>query len=312
MTYFTTGNAGGQMNPVSEGFLPVVVCPDPISTLFNPYRFGMALVTFLGVLRVMSFQKCLCRACTINVTYNGGIISIDPIGTSAGSTASPNLPLSQYIATVMNYQAVSNQGLTNNPIGDFLTAYGTSNVTYMYSVLEDYWRGITEFASTQLRSGYSATGDIPSNMTRPTSGTMYVTTYGWRSQSRTYILVLVVITMIWGTTVFAAGYSIIQERHNPSDPSFDFSNPIHLVIAASWWGTRKDSFVNLDISQAGNSEDIMVRFVDVANKEGRGTSRKLGQCVILSSVFGAPAIDCGPLNCLEFASLDLLYLIVTL
>ncbi|KAG0692806.1 hypothetical protein DFH29DRAFT_1043872 [Suillus ampliporus] len=161
-TYFTIGNAVGQMDPASEGFLPVVVVP---------------------------------YLTTVNVTYNEGIISVDRIGTSSDLTDSPSSPLSQYIATVMNYQASINQGLKHNLIGDFLTAYGNNNVTDMYSELEDYWRGIAEFASTQLRSGYSATADIPSSMTRSTSGTMYIMTYGWRSRSLTYIFLLAVITV---------------------------------------------------------------------------------------------------------------------
>jgi hypothetical protein len=72
---------------------------------------------------------------TVNVTYNGGIISVERIDTSSGLTSSPNLPLSQYIATLMAYQAGANQGMTTNTIGDFLTAYGTSNVSVMYSEL---------------------------------------------------------------------------------------------------------------------------------------------------------------------------------
>jgi hypothetical protein len=78
---------------------------------------------------------------TVNVTYNGGIISVERIDTSSSVTSSPNLPLSQYIAIVLAYQAGSNQGMVANTIGDFLTAYGTSNVSVMYSEL------VTIFAS---------------------------------------------------------------------------------------------------------------------------------------------------------------------
>ncbi|KAG0708736.1 hypothetical protein DFH29DRAFT_1075158 [Suillus ampliporus] len=268
-TYFTIGNAAGQISPAFEGFIPVVVCPSPgstSSTKFDIFLSGLYKYEFLPttVCEVVPYLT------TVNVTYNEGLISVDWTGTSSGLTDNSNLPLSQYIANVISYQMGSNQGMTLNTIGDFLSAYGNNNVSEMYSELNDYFRGIAEFASTQLRSGYSV-GNISSNMTRPTSGTMYIATYGWRSQYRTFILVLVVITIIWGATVFAAGYSIIQERHNPSDPSFDFSNPIHLVIAASGGGPEGQ----LDISQAGNSEDITVRFVDGVDKEGRRTSRKL-------------------------------------
>ncbi|KAG1776656.1 hypothetical protein EV702DRAFT_971252, partial [Suillus placidus] len=276
LTYFTAGNANGQMDNATQGFLPIVVCPSPNSTTFNPYKFD---VFMSGLYKYGFLPTTVCEVVpyltTVNVTYNGGIISVDRISTSSGLTSSPNFPLSQYIATVMDYQAGTNQAMTKNTIGDFLTAYGTSNVSVMYSelVTENYWRGIAEFSSTQLRSGYSASG-VPSNMTKSTSGTMYITTYGWRSQAHTYILLLVVITMIWGSTVLAAGYSLIKEKLNASDPSFDFSDPVHLIIAAS--GGRLGSHLREgDRNQADNSEDITVRFEDVPNRVGRSVSKRL-------------------------------------
>ncbi|KAG2031826.1 hypothetical protein BDR03DRAFT_971727 [Suillus americanus] len=268
--YFTAASLSGQINNASEGFLPIVVCPDPYVTTFNPYKFDVFMA---GLYKYDFLPTIVCEVVpyltTVNVTYNGGIVSVDRIDTS---TSSPNFPLSQYIATVMAYQSGANQGMTTNTIGDFLTAYGTSNVSIMYSELEDYWRGIAEFASTQLRSGYSAP-EVPSNMTRLTNGTMYITTYGWRSQAHTYILLLVVITMIWGATVLAAGYSLIQEKVHASDPSFDFSDPVDLVIAAS--GGRLESQLHEAERNRYTSEDITVRFEDVADKLGRRTSKRL-------------------------------------
>ncbi|KAG0708732.1 hypothetical protein DFH29DRAFT_1035361 [Suillus ampliporus] len=276
VSYFTGGNMNGQIDPESEGFLPVVVCPSS-----DPSKFGRALVIFPGVLHTSTtscrrlFARWFPYLTTVNVTYNGGIVSVDRISTSSGPTESPSLPLSQYIAAVMAYQAGSNQGMTSNTIGDFLTAYGTSHVTNTHSALEDYWRGITEFASTQLRSGYSAgTGDIPSSMTRSTSGTMYIMTYGWRSRSLTYIFLLVMITMFWGATMLAAGYSLIQERYYHSDPSFDFSNPIHLITAASRGGLE-GQLPELDIRREDRIEDLAVQFGDVFDKDGNRTGKKL-------------------------------------
>ncbi|KAG1724511.1 uncharacterized protein EDB91DRAFT_140795 [Suillus paluster] len=269
MTYFTAGNGSGQMDPATTGFLPVVVCPSPSdSTSFNPYKFEIFMS---GLYKYSFLPTTVCEVVpyltTVNVDYNGGIVSVNPVGTSSGLTENPILPLSQYIATVMDYEAGSNQALTKNTIGDFLTAYGNTNVTDMYSELEDYWRGIAEFASTQLRSGYSAAGNPSSDMTRSTNGTMYITTYGWHSQNRTFILLLVVITMIWGTTVLAAVYSLIQERYHPSDPSFDFSDPVHLIMAASGGGLE-GQLRNMNLNQEDRSEDIPVRFV-VDEKDGK-------------------------------------------
>ncbi|KAG1840854.1 hypothetical protein F4604DRAFT_1939882 [Suillus subluteus] len=286
--YYTTGSVSGQIVNATEGFLPIVVCPDPLSTTFNPYKFGAAFVIFLrclasklsadvfmaGLYKYNFLPTTVCEVVpyltTVNVTYNGGIISVDRID---ASTSSPNFPLSQYIATVIAYQSGANQGMATNTIGDFLTAYGTSNVSVMHSELEDYWRGITEFASTQLRSGYSASG-VPSNMTRSTSGTMYITTYGWRSQAHTYIFLLVEITMIWSVTILAAGYSLIQEKIHASDPSFDFSDPVDLIIAASV-GRLQSEFCEGDGNDVDNSEDITVRFEDVPDKVGKRIGKRL-------------------------------------
>ncbi|KAG2065549.1 hypothetical protein BDR04DRAFT_1121778 [Suillus decipiens] len=247
--YFTAANiTTGQMSNASEGFLPVVVCPNPNTTTFDPHEFYIFMA---GEYKYNFLPTTVCEVVpyltTVNVTYNEGI----------------------YIAT-MSYQSGSNQAMTSNPIGDFLTAYGDNNVSLMYNQLEDFWRGIMEFASTQLRSGYS-TSVVPLNMTRPINGTMHFTTYGWQSNSLTYILVLVVITLIWGITVFAAGYSLIQEKHNPSDSSFDFSDLVDLIIAAS------DGRLESELREGDRNkvEDITVRFEDVPDEMGRIIRKRL-------------------------------------
>lgn len=274
ITSFTVGLANGLPDNATEGLLPTVVCPSPQnSTAFNPYKFDIFMS---GLYKYSFLPTIVCEVTpyltTVNVTYNGGIISVDRIAESSGSTSSSNFPLSQFIATVMNYQASSNQAVVKNTVGDFLTAYGTSNVSAMYSELEDYWRGIAEFSSTQLRSGYSASG-VPSNMARSTSGTMYIETYGWRSRSRTFILLLVVITLIWLATVLAAGYSLVQEKITASDPSFDFSDPVDLIIAASG-GRLGPQLHDEDDEEEHHSEDVVIRFEDVTDKMGRRMSKK--------------------------------------
>ncbi|KAG1724509.1 uncharacterized protein EDB91DRAFT_1170737 [Suillus paluster] len=271
LPYFTAGNASGQMDPASTGFLPVVVCPSPQSTSFNAYNFG---VFMSGLYKYDFLPTIVCEVVpyltTVNVTYNGGIIFVERVATSSGLTESPTFPLSQYIATVMAYQAGTNQALTKNTIGDFLTAYDNGDVSDMYRELvtvsaplastwlitlqEDYWRGITEFAST-------------SDMTRSTSGMMYITTYGWRSHSRTFIYLPC-------ATMLAALYSITQERYSPSDRSFDFFDPLYLITAASGGGLE-GQLRELDISQTDKIEDLIVQFGDVFNKEGKRNGKKL-------------------------------------
>ncbi|KAG1787116.1 uncharacterized protein HD556DRAFT_1503726 [Suillus plorans] len=267
ITSFTVGLANGLPDNATQGLLPTVVCPNPNSTAFNPYKFDIFMS---GLYKYSFLPTIVCEVVpyltTVNVTYNGGIISVDRISEYSGSTSSSNFPLSQYIATVMNYQASSNQAVVKNTVGDFLTAYGTSNVS------EDYWRGIAEFSSTQLRSGYSASGVSP-NMARSTGGTMYIQTYGWRSRSQTFILLLVVITLIWFATVLAAGYSLVQEKITASDPSFDFSDPVDLIIAASG-GRLGPQLHDEDDEEEDHNEDVIIRFEDVTDKMGRRMSKK--------------------------------------
>ncbi|KAG2065152.1 hypothetical protein BDR04DRAFT_1145535 [Suillus decipiens] len=273
--FFTAGKMNGQVDIGSEGFLPIVVCPNPnVTTTFTPNKFYIFMA---GEYKYDFLPTTVCEVVpyltTVNVTYNGGIISVDRNGTSPELTSSPNLPLSLYIATVMAYQAGANQGMTSNPIGDFLTAYGNNNVSVMYSELvtvsaplistpliglqEDYWRGVAEFASTQLRSGYTASG-VPSNMARSTNGTMYIITYGWRSKAYTYIYLLALITLVWGTTILAARYSFMKEKANTSDPSFDpffnLSDPADLIIATSE-----------SVGDRHKIDDITVGFVSATN-----------------------------------------------
>ncbi|KAG2030590.1 hypothetical protein BDR03DRAFT_1016980 [Suillus americanus] len=278
--YFTAGSVSGQIDNATEGFLPIVVCPDPLSTTFNPHKFGTVFIIFLRCLASKLFADVfmsgsvykysflpttVCEVVpyltTVNVTYNGGIISVDRISASSGFTISPNFPISQYITTVMAYQSALNQGIATNTIGDF------------WPHTEDYWCGIVEFSSTQLHSGYSASG-VPSNMTRSTSGTMYIMMYGWRSQAHTYILLLVEITMIWSTTILAAGYSVVQEIIHASDPSFNFSDPIDLIITASV-GRLQSEFCKGDGNNVDISEDITVCFEDVPDKVGRRIGKRL-------------------------------------
>jgi hypothetical protein len=138
---------------------------------------------------------------------------------------------------------------------------------------------IIEPCIQQLRSGYSAAGmypsdEISSNMTIPTKGTMYIMTYGWKNGHRTYILLIVVITMIWGSTVFAAGYSLIKDKYNNADPSFDFSDPVHLIVAASAGGLERP-LRELDNDRRDDHETLRVQFVDVYDKEKRQAGRKL-------------------------------------
>ncbi|KAG2033549.1 hypothetical protein BDR03DRAFT_662705 [Suillus americanus] len=66
---------------------------------------------------------------------------------------------------------------------------------------------------------------------------MHILTYGWDRKRPTYIYTLCVFVVIWAVAVSAAVYSLIQERTHPrTGPTFDASNPVHLMMASSAGG----------------------------------------------------------------------------
>jgi hypothetical protein len=83
------------------------------------------------------------------------------------------------------------------------------------------------------------------------------------------------ITMIWSATILAAGYCLIQERVHASNPSFDFSDTVDLIIAASVGRLESEFFCEGDGNKVDNSEDITVRFEDVPDGVGRRISKRL-------------------------------------
>jgi hypothetical protein len=71
------------------------------------------------VYEVVPYLKTNC------VTHNGTIVSVDQVRISSDLASSPNLPLSQYIASVMG----SHQTTHKNTVGEFLNAW-SNNDTY--------------------------------------------------------------------------------------------------------------------------------------------------------------------------------------
>ncbi|KIJ61764.1 hypothetical protein HYDPIDRAFT_169550 [Hydnomerulius pinastri MD-312] len=124
--------------------------------------------------------------------------------------------------------------------GEFNTPI-SSGTAEVYSALEDYWRGVLEFSATFLRAGYSAEGafqaGIPSNMTAPLNGTMYMMTMGWANRGPIYIFSILPLGIVTLLTVVTAMYSLVQswkERHNEhKQTSFDVSDTLHLIMASA-------------------------------------------------------------------------------
>jgi hypothetical protein len=100
-----------------------------------------------------------------------------------------------------------------------------------------------------LRAGYSAKGafrdGIPSNMTSPVNGTMFMLTIGWANRGPLYILSVLPIAIVTLLTVIAAIYSLLhscKQQHLPhQQTSFDVSNTLQLIMACSGGGLTKVS-----------------------------------------------------------------------
>ncbi|KAG2355891.1 hypothetical protein BDR07DRAFT_1492592 [Suillus spraguei] len=158
----------------------------------------------------------------------------------------------------MDYQAGSNQALIKNTIGDFLTAYGTSNVSVMKitgAVLRSL--PLPNFAPDTLLGSSVEYGKVDKGHD------VYYDIRLAKRSSHLYPLT--------GGNHPDLGYHHIGRWVQPhqiqaSDPSFDFSYPIDLIIAA--FGGKLKS----ELYDKGN-EDLTVRFEDVPDKAGRRSKR---------------------------------------
>ncbi|KIJ61267.1 hypothetical protein HYDPIDRAFT_189685 [Hydnomerulius pinastri MD-312] len=186
---------------------------------------------------------------TIRVDYtDGGIINASEIVSNRTFTADES-DLLFYLAGVANYYARHAQGLLNNITGDTVfSIYSgeintpiSSGTDEVYSTLEDYWRGVVKFSATFLQAGYSAEGafqaGIPSNMTAPLNGTMYIMTMGWANRGPIYIFSILPLGIGTVLIVLTAVHSLVQswkERDNEDkQTSFDVSDTLLLIIASA-------------------------------------------------------------------------------
>ncbi|KDQ51023.1 hypothetical protein JAAARDRAFT_62776 [Jaapia argillacea MUCL 33604] len=170
--------------------------------------------------------------------------------------------IGQYTVRTFTALFYGSQSLWGNSIGnDILSLYssqpqsqnGTSQEREALSngILEDYLRGLVEFAATDLRSGYSTTGvfpddKIPENMTISYHGTLFAGTMGWQHrESSISFLILIPMTvtaissivMVCLSLKFRQGYGDVTVRgKNGSPESFDPTHALHLILASSGRG----------------------------------------------------------------------------
>ncbi|KAG1777986.1 hypothetical protein EV702DRAFT_205629 [Suillus placidus] len=284
MLYTTFTNATTlEMNPDTGGFLPAVVCPQPGTPGFSPYKFDILMA---GRAKYAYLPTTVCEVVlyvtTVDVTYDQGIVSAAVVDRRPFEDS--NMALTEFIASAINYQAGNNQGFQTNVIGDYLTAYVDSNSTdVIFRQLEGYWRGVVEFSGTFLRSGFSATGglpwtEIPSNTSVVTNGIMFVSTYGWEQGRLIYLFLFVIFTMIWLVTVIAAGLSLKNELQHPrgDDVVFDYCDPIHLITAAAAGGLEGQLYGLEHHDGLKRNEEIEIRYVEEGiGEQGRRAKKRL-------------------------------------
>ncbi|KAG1808043.1 uncharacterized protein BJ212DRAFT_718141 [Suillus subaureus] len=280
--YVTMVDANGNASSSGSGFLPSVVCPEPMNvnqtyTNFTIFTQGFYKYWFLkaSVCDVVPLLTTV-RADYSNEEISSQIISSTPFQPENGELLS-------FIASVARFQSINSQGLTSSTIGDTLYSVYSStttgsinnnlNDTLVYLELEDYWRGVVEFSATFIRSAFMATGsfpnnEIPNNLSSQVNGTMFISTIGWArwaKTSPTYLLATLPLTIITILTLTCASYSILeawkehedrlkedQERAKLQEfaghcrshrrAHFDVSNTLHLIMACAAWGSRTRRF----------------------------------------------------------------------
>ncbi|KAG2126216.1 hypothetical protein DEU56DRAFT_822902 [Suillus clintonianus] len=253
--YVTMVDANGNASSSGSGFLPSIVCPGPMNmnqthTNFTIFSQGFYKYQFLKA----SVCDVVPLLTTVRANYSNDLISSEVISSTPFQTE--NVQLLSFIAGVARFQSINSQGLMSSAIGDTLYSIYSSttigsindnlNDTVVYLELEDYWRGVVEFSSTFLRSGFMAVGSfpdnvIPNNISSQVNGTMFISTIGWTrwaKKSPTYLLATLPLTTITILTFACALYSIREAWKDRRSghyhrTTFDASNTIHLVMASA-------------------------------------------------------------------------------
>ncbi|KAG1883592.1 hypothetical protein F4604DRAFT_1677355 [Suillus subluteus] len=259
----------------SIGFLGIIVCPTPVFVNGNVTSFDI-LLQGMGQYNFLDATVCKVApyATSFDVTYSQAMISVDQ------HPLRPIQPLqynvTAFISFVVSGLTSSSQTTYSNPLGQLLRLSRLNTTSSVNETLANYFRGIIEFSATYLRCAYSAEGastnstmqDLYSNAEAfiPLNGTMHILTYGWDRKRPTYIYILCVFVVIWTVTVSAAVYSLIQERTHPrTGPTFDASNPVHLMMASSAGGL--ETLAGFEDNGALANERARVRLLD-----GRGVA----------------------------------------
>ncbi|KAF9239990.1 hypothetical protein BU15DRAFT_74219 [Melanogaster broomeanus] len=279
--YVTLANSSNQPDEQGSGFLPSVVCPGQRNATVQ--TFQKFVIATQGYYKYTFLPFTVCEVTplltTVRVSYSSGIIEASDIIESRTFDSS-NSELLLFLAGIANYEGGQAQGTQTNSIGDALfSIYSATadvdspiedNTQQVYAELEDYWRGVVEFSTTFLRSGYSAVGAfqndvIPSNMTTQISGTMLMLTMGWADRGVLYLFSVLPLGLVTILTILMAAYSITKlwdERRNVQvGTPFDISDTLHLVTACAAGGLQTGPGKFNDFSRDGLKKNEAIKLM---------------------------------------------------
>ncbi|KAJ7728183.1 hypothetical protein B0H14DRAFT_3001280, partial [Mycena olivaceomarginata] len=138
------------------------------------------------------------------------------------------------------------QGITVNGVADQLVELSENIADDERFKIESYLRGVIEYSASILRAYLSAdgltfAGGVPSNITRPTSGTWTTQTLGWKQfSSATTLGILIPGIFMFCSTLTLVVVTIYRHRgeiYSDHTQIFDPSDPLHLIAAAAAGGS---------------------------------------------------------------------------
>ncbi|KAJ7649381.1 hypothetical protein DFH06DRAFT_380832 [Mycena polygramma] len=202
----------------------------------------------------------------VHVDYANGINalvqSVDPPASNAGGAAGF---FAMYIITDLVWHQ---QALNVNGVADQLQEL-LENVAAdkRLEVIAQYLQGVVEYSASILRACLSAqdlvfTGGVPTNLTRPTTGTWTTQTLGWKPYS-TGTTVWILVPGLFMACSTLALVIVAVWRHGPEmrthTTTFDPSNPLHLMAAAASGGLNGvfRSLKERDIDEGGRLSVVL-------------------------------------------------------
>ncbi|EIW74397.1 hypothetical protein CONPUDRAFT_170125 [Coniophora puteana RWD-64-598 SS2] len=271
---FNTGVDACLGEGIGDGFMPIIPCPQQTLTQGNNNSFAIKMA---GLCKYSAINSTICQVTPLVtdtvVTYNGGIISQQYI-VDSWLLGEVNPSAMAFLVGLVDWIGQTAQGMVSNDVGDSVNTIlsslpnmnGTSaNVTLINGVMANYWRGVIEFGGTFLRSGFSAAGDLPTNMTSPISGHAYVLTMGWSKGWSPRAAIIIVFAMIPQTIVSLLTLVILIRSGGDSlgfRPGFDPTDIADALLATSASNTASGGFLPRERELVMNQKKVDLHIGD--------------------------------------------------